>query len=887
MAARTARPATGEPSATPATDGAPMREPRTIVPAPRAESSVDDAPILAVVHESEELGAIFTRRGDTPDTPRLPLRAIAQLAGLSVQVDGDALVVQGATLPPFEARVMLRTGIGARRRGDGAAERIALAAGTLLRDGDEYYLAPDAFTALTGLPVVVDRGGATLALAVARDRLPRFAAESRRRLRGGDRQGDPDATPTRITGDAVRAGALPQGIALTYAHTQDNQRGDHATLATIGTTLLGGGLAVDLAQSRAGSERRRSARWSWLGGDPTSRWLRQLRLGSGTSTGIAALPGRGVSLTNAPFLRPMQLGTVTQGGTAPPGAEIEIARGGRLVGVAVADSSGRWSFPVPVAFGQNALELTIYTKDGVQRRTTLVAMEPDLIPSRRVEYGVTVQRTDEPERDCTRALLPCGVVGNADLRAGLTSRLTARAGVYTLRADDRGASQVAPYATLVGSPTDWVQLRGETGGRDWWRARAVLQPSLAFRAEAGREAASRTQAPFWLPARALGVTDETNAALTVRPIASDLGRLWLNASWRQLEGVRGRASSLGLTAGGRVRSLLLQATGDVLATRATLGPAQRTVLAGASLTVPQLGIGPWWLRRSFVSLSAGTLGTARLDQGALTLTTTLPGALVVQGGVDWRRGASPLLRLQLQHQGPFALLFQNVATSGGRTTASTTLTGSVVQQRFGVAPQASSDVVALRARVSGLVFEDRDGDGQFGPTEPRLADVAVLVGSQRVVTDATGSFLARGLPVLDALPVTPDAPVLFNEGGEPLVAALPVQWALLVPYGETRLSLPFVAGGAVRVRIPAGAWRATLVSVDHPDEPARSVEQFDEARLTIGPLRPGRWRLLLAREDGRVATGCTFALTRGTNAPLALDAAQVDAARPCAVEGAP
>ena len=51
-----------------------------------------------------------------------------------------------------------------------------------------------------------------------------------------------------------------------------------------------------------------------------------------------------------------------------------------------------------------------------------------------------------------------------------------------------------------------------------------------------------------------------------------------------------------------------------------------------------------------------------------------------------------------------------------------------------------------RGSVSGVVFADANGNGARDAGEPGLSGVSVTVGSQTVVTDASGVYTASGVP---------------------------------------------------------------------------------------------------------------------------------------------
>lgn len=763
------------------------------LPLASSPSGADALAILAVVVGDLELGAIFTREGRSADRPAIPVRRFLELLGMPVELIGgvDGLRVRIPTARPARATLNPLTGRATRQAEHGVEAVRAFGPGIGVERDDEWYVDVEVLEWLTSLTLRIDVASASLLVEARRDRIPRFAAE----LARSDRQGvRTDVAPFAFGArETLQSNGLgPRGAVLTYDHSFDNQSGDYVSYATVGTTLLGGGLAMDLRAMRQGVFSRQSADVSWMGGSPLNRWLRQWRLGSGASTGPAFMSGRGVALSNSPFMRTRQLGSLTRTGTAPPGAEIELTRNGQVIGVTIADSTGHWSLPMQVDFGQNSVEIAIYTPQGVTRQSAMLNLESDLIPARTVEYGVTLQDNDGPESECRRGLLPCGVVSNADVRVGLSTRYTVRAGAYALRPRTGGALEPVPYAGLVGSPTDWLQVRGERARTGWWRARGVLQPSLRVRVEAGQEAVDPANAPFWLRTQSQFRSRETYGGLTLRPLPGDLGRAWLSTQWRQQLGTRGDVALLTATAGVRMGRALLQANYDRAETRDPLIGRTHITSPGASLTLPQVPRGPQWLRRTFVSV-ASSMDEQRLLRSVSTqFSASVARTMLLQGGVDWVRGTrQPLLRLQFQHHGGLATVLQDLVTgSSGQVHSATSVMGTAsVTGTSGVS--LSGDFVALRARVAGVAYEDRNGNGRFDPDEPRLSDVTIRVGGQTVRTDSRGRYQVLGLPVMDAVAVAAGTEAVLSLDGRELMPTRSRAWVLLVPYGESRVDVAF------------------------------------------------------------------------------------------------
>lgn len=826
-----------------------------------------DVGVLAVAVAGVEVGTILTLEGPSLGHSRVPLRGVARLLGIAVDSLGPrALHITSRGQQLLVVTVDPRTGTATRRVGSRVTEQVELGAQALQWEGGDWYVDPVHLPALMGISARVDEPTSTLVVDTPRELLPRLTASRPRR------QVESDGLAELLTWSPAsrlqRGGWLPSGLTLTYNAAVDNTTGDHMAVSTLGTTVLGGGLSTQIISSRLTGHRRLDAMTSWLGGNPKNPWLRQLRLGAGSSTGPLPISGNGVSLTNAPFLRSANIGTVVRSGSAPPGAEVEISRNGQVIGIATADSTGHWSLPVPVMFGENAIEVAIYTADGVRRSSALFGLETDLIAARQVEYGLTAQSLDMLGSECRLGVGACGLMGNADLRIGLSTRLTVRAGSYQLRFPD-GIVRSEPYATVAASPVNALQVRGEAAREGWWRARAVFQPSLRLRLEVGQEVIDSARAPFWLGARARFSVQERQAQVTIRPFARDLGRFWISSQWRELLHSHSVAAGLSGTVGVRTNGMLLQAIWDGIQQRGPFDPVpQRGGTATLSLTVPQWRRGPTLLRRTLTTLSGAMDTQQRLQLVSAQAALAMGPGLQVQAAADWRPFMGASVRVQFQQQGPFATLVQSVLGSvRGVAQSTTTLLGSASVRPGTSGVRLSNDFVALRSAIAGVAFEDLDGNGQPGPAEPRLANLVIRVGRTTFRTDAAGQFVATGLPVLDAIPVSPELPFTYSPDGRSLVTSVPVQWSLLVPFGETRVNIPYVPAASGVAEAPPGAWTGTLLSLDHKGARAQPLEVFDDGIIPLGPAPAGTYRIDL-RERGREAStdhprqlSCTVTLT--------------------------
>ena len=217
-------------------------------------------------------------------------------------------------------------------------------------------------------------------------------------------------------------------------------RSDGTEAGTFGLGAdVGGGSLEMLGQSVGPAEQGRvHLDASWTGVWRENRWVKQLRLGDVASTGPRARALQGISLTNAPFVRPSLIGSLRYAGSLEPGWSVEAYRGGDLVAFDSADVSGGFAIDLPVRYGENPVDFVAYGPFGEIRefnRTYRVLSE--LLPARRFEYGLGGGR-------CPQPTFICNTTANLDLRYGATRRWTVQGGEVPLRLREEGG-----YTILV------------------------------------------------------------------------------------------------------------------------------------------------------------------------------------------------------------------------------------------------------------------------------------------------------------------------------------------------------------------------------------------------------------------------------------------------------
>jgi hypothetical protein len=419
------------------------------------------------------------------------------------------------------------------RTGEGPA--IALTPADRVVKLDEQYLSTRVLSELLHVTFAVNWTELAVTLLDA-DSLPvgrRVARERAHALfRGSERAGAPDLA---LGMDHTRW----DGMVLDYSILAPSQDllGTGAYAAGLGLNLMGGSLEGRLAS--AGPPRDGAVRFdaSWAGVWRKSRYLTQLRLGDGLSTGPRPRSVRGFSLSNAPFLRSSMFGDIGFQGALGPGWEIEAYRGGRLIALDSADAMGRFSMDLPVEYGENAMDFVAYGPFGeIRRFNQNYRVSTDVIPGRRLEYGLAVGgcRTTE-----------CQANANLDLRYGLTPRWTVRGGLDQFWRDSL-PGLFHPYVGVGGTLGNAWGLEVEAVARAVVRGALRYEPSQDLRLSTEyNDFAADTPMPLLTPA---GRRTQWTTEALARPF-SGRDDVYLEASLDRITADNGSTASgrLGLS----------------------------------------------------------------------------------------------------------------------------------------------------------------------------------------------------------------------------------------------------------------------------------------------------------------------------------------------------
>ena len=553
---------------------------------------------------------------------------------------------------------------------------------------------------------------------------------------------------------------------------------------------VGGGSLEMLAQSVGPAEQGRlHIDGSWTGVWRENRWVKQLRFGDVASTGPRSRALEGVSITNAPFVRPSLIGSLRYGGSLEPGWSVEAYRGGDLVAYDSADASGGFSMALPVRYGENPVDFVAYGPFGEIRefnRTYRVLSE--LLPARRFEYGLSGGRCPQPS-------FICNATTNLDLRFGATARWTVQGGLDQYWRDSL-PDRTHPYAALVGNPSNAWAIQSEVVGAGLVRGALRYEPSVDLRLEGEyvhftRDSASVLAVPgrraqwtftgFFRPKTSQGFFFFEGRFERISTDAGALTRTRLGASLQTNE----------------MRFLPYVRTEHGQTTTGPSGVNNREYAGLATFLMPQARWGRF-LSQTLVRTNAEIERQAGLVSWSAFAAHPLARGVRVEVGANWLRGDAGLTYTVTvtSYFSALRAVTSMIAPSGQPASATQFLQGSVLwdrrTDRLGVAPGPSLE----RSGLSGHVFMDLNANGIRDVGEPAVADARVLVGSMSANTDSSGAYHVWDLVPFEPVIVSLDSVSLDSPLLVPLFARTSI-----VPVPQSR----HPGGGRGRHRGPRAA----------------------------------------------------------------------------------
>jgi hypothetical protein len=759
----------------------------------------------------------------------LPVGQLATHLGFSV--DASAPVI---TLPrPGGTTAVLDTREGILIA-DG--DTLALTPAELTVRGGEVYLRSERLAVALDATITVNP--ATLTVAITRP-VPfpaqqRIVAEQRRAMLLA-RQGHAD----RDVGDGVPFGTTSGIGVLDWDVSTRGFDPGALTSARLrsGAALLGGELvgAVTLEAGRDAASFARDAVIRYrrvFAGQP---YVSQVNAGGIMTSGIFARFVRGVEIGNRPFMNQELIGQVLVEPDLPAGWEYEIFQGNRLLGFS--EPGLRDPVAIPLRTGTTPVQVRMLGPSGEEVVTTLLYQTPvSMLGKGRFEYMAGAGR-------CQGSL--CESLVHADARYGATERLTLGGGVEVIK--DSTTSHARPYA--VASFTTGQMLTGELQ----LMPGALLGSTLALHPRDGRtlHLRSNLSRPGFGP---------------ISLVPDELARWDMEVAWDErrparsgvMQPIAGGFSSVrtGLAASGSADGIerwRATAAGSYSRGYAELrydyenAAVRRHLVSGRTSTLlPMNLLGTRYRPMVNATLGVGDVGVRLAELGA---TAQIRDGTTANLAVTWNRDAGqPAMSLSwISRIGPVQSAVRAIA---GREGASSTLmlSGSTAVTHAG---ELTTQPVARTgyAGLSGTVYVDLDGDGEFSEGDQPVPAMAIVAGGHRAVTDENGRYRVWGLQPYAVTEVAVDSTRVPDPSWTAADGAVRVR---PIPNTARRVDIALVQTrevvGSV-VALPgvatAGGVTVLITDVDNPDSRITGTT-FSDGQFYISRVRPGRYTLTIA-----------------------------------------
>jgi hypothetical protein len=603
-----------------------------------------------------------------------------------------------------------------------------------------------------------------------------------------------------------------------------------------GARVWGGGLQLSARSLGAASlgQHQVDVTYQQVWRDRT--WIQQMRLGDGFVTGPRYRSLRGVSVSNAPFLRRSYFGTDGFSGRVGPGWDVELRQSGQTIDLTRADEEGAFALDIPLRYGENAVQVVAFGPHGeVVTSERLFLLGSERLPAGELEWGLSGGACRD-ER--------CTLTGNVDLRYGASNRWTFRAGTEAFGRDS-AASLVQPYVGVTGMVVPGLELSAEALRLGFLRGGATYAPSPRLRLRTAYTAFSRGIAdPVLHDARRRATTE---ADALVRPLASRPRWLVRGSLLRQeLEsGVLSltQASSMFPIADVRVEVGVRREVNTPV-----LGPrfARNYQFGAVTGLAPLPGRRKVWIRGEMEWLGASSLERVRGRVGY-----QLGSFSRVEVGSGWSRsvGADFTVGLNVQFGG-LRSLTQVSGQRGAPARVTQVAHGTVHWNDATGGVSFSPGPGVERGGIAGYVFVDENGNGALDPFERGLDGVRVVIGGRTVRTDEMGRHLAWDLVPYEPVRVWADSTSI----GDPTLVPVRTEVEVLVPpasFGRLDIAVtPSVelAGRVVRVTpdgdVPVA--HAELELWDPRAGEGRSIRTFSDGEFYELGVKPGSYELRVA-----------------------------------------
>jgi len=700
-------------------------------------------------------------------------------------------------------------------------------------DGTRLFVAANRLAELIEGTIDVDLG--TLAIAIRREGgFPsqiKLDARQRRRqeamLAAGD-DDEPSGVPFRgRTGAGVVEWAMGGPLSRSSAPSTVDLRGGMGLMG--GMLQLHGMMGVGAAQ---GGVDLSNGEVTYRRVFPERRWLRQVQLGNVVGEGAEARPMRGITLTNAPFVRGLRFDDVAFSRPLPPGWEYEVYEGARLVGFADDNRSAPMS--IPLRYGTTPLRVRLYGPAG------------EVVESN-VSYVIPIEQLRNGEwqyaAGAGRCAQQCTGMWYADLRRGVSRSLTVQAGADAQR--DSAWGSVRPYGAVSFLPsagwTAGIQARRSSYVRA--SVQSFTDTHLSGDMTAGLNMPGEGGVTITADADAMWFAQSTMRLRGILPGLTQRAFLLSTRLEAPQHGGQGRWD-VTATAPMPVGMLELGLQSDPFALADTSAPR-----AALLRVAPTIWLGSGIFRRlafPVLRLEAG------LQRGGLT---QWEGAVSLQPGRGFVsvavRHAPGLGGTQLTVSGSYALglgrLIGRMMRHGQQLDGGYSASGAVAFGSVRHATPLEYGGLGLSG-VEGHVFRDVDGDGKLGGADEPVANASVRIGGLVTRTDARGRYAIWNVLPYEAVNVRIDTLSLEDPGWVP---ALPARALRPSPQQYTQIEFGLVRTRELMGVLVPGPKLATTAGVglelrDVEGGALYTARTFSDGAFYFSRVRPGRFRLTLA-----------------------------------------
>lgn len=781
-----------------------------------------------------ELGRLASRtvsaiRHDTDVL--IPLSEFFDMA--EIRHDAPALGIVEAVLQPGNLKIRIDSHTDTLTAG---RQHIPLDSAAISGLDGEVYLSAALLGSLLNVRFVIDWSDLSVAVADP-EHLPlgrRIAREAARSALG-----------------AAEAGVRPElaltinrrhwnGVVLDYSllsPSNDLINGGAYTTA-LGMDVLGGSLELGAAsESNIGAGKTRTD-FSWTGVWRQDRWLKQLRLGDGLSTGPRPRTVRGFSVSNAPYQRPSLLGDVPYAGKLGPGWQVEAYRGGRLVAFDSVNALGQFSIDVPVQYGENPVDFVAYGPFGeIREFNQTYRVVGNVLPQNLFEYGASAGQCR------TNA---CQASANLDLRYGVSRRWTLQAGVDQFWRDTT-TDLFHPYLAVAGALGNSWLMQVDAVANAVLRTGLAYEPSTDLRISTEFNQFDRdVQSPLLTPQDRL---NQWTTEAFFRPIPR-MGSLYFDGSLDLIKDRGGNNTSARVAMSFQVAEIRVLPSIRYQRNSITDGPRISNTFYGVNTFIlPRPNLGRFMSQVS-ARTTLETTGGMDVMSASAYLARPLGSGLRMEAGLGWSRGMGTVFTMVLSTTLSSVRAYSTFQTGPTGTDATQYVQGSVLynpeQRRLAL----SAGPAVQRSGVSGQIFLDANGNGLREDDEELLPDVRVRVGNITALSDSQGNYRVWDLLPYEPVLVVLDSMSLASPLWTPTYSAISVEPG---PNQFRMVDLPVAPAGVIEGRVMretpsgmVGLGGIPLLVTNRRTGARLQVVTFSDGDFYLMGVKPGDYEITVA-----------------------------------------